>query len=179
LYSEQGRNGGAVRLDDGAGAVVSLSAPQVTALLIAVATAGVDMPYSDDAVTASETLLRGLGSNTREKVEDLRRTIRGPELPATVNPRIRRTLEEAVRLQVIVNITYDDAELNRTERSVEATGFFNGTDGWFLLGWCELRAAGRLFRLDRIASARRTRRSNRERDVDEVLGWIPLDVAAP
>ena len=42
-----------------------------------------------------------------------------------------------------------------------------GAEGWFLNGWCELRHAGRIFRLDRIKSAHRTRRSATHRDVDE------------
>lgn len=179
LISEPGRNGGAVSLDTAAGLVVALSAPQVTALLMAVAVAGVDMPYSNDAAVGAEVLLDGLGSNTRAHVEDLRRRIRSPRTSPAVSPRIRRTVEEAVRRGVVVNITYLDAESNLTERSVEAIGFYRGADGWFLNGWCELRQAGRIFRLDRIKSAHRTRRAVRDRDVDDVLGWVPNDVVTP
>jgi len=179
LVGEPGRNGGVVALDTSAGAMVSLTTSQVTALLTAVAVAGPDMPYSLDAATAAETLTEGLAANTRTHVEDLRSRIRTEQRLREVNPRTRRTLEEAVRRGVIVNIVYLDAESRRTERAVEAVGFYLGADGWFLNGWCELRGAGRIFRLDRIQSARLTRRPNNERNVDEVLGWVPAAVAQP
>jgi len=179
LIGTPGRNGGAVSLDAGTGLVVSLSTPQVTALLMAVAVAGVDMPYSNDASTGADSLLRGLGSNTRTDVEDLRGRIRNPLSAPSVSPRVRRTAEEAVRRGVVVNIAYLDAESRFTKRSVEAIGFYRGTDGWFLNGWCELRDAGRIFRLDRITAAHLTRRAVKQRHVDEVLGWVPTEVGPP
>lgn len=179
LTSEPGRNGGAMSLDAGTGVVVSLSTPEVTALLIAVAVGGPDMPFSNDASMASEILMRSLGSNTRMSVEDLRRRIRTQSRTQTVGARIRRTLEEAVRRGVVVNITYLDADENLTRRSVEAIGFYFGTEGWFLNGWCQLREAGRIFRLDRIKSAHLTKKPAQHRDVDEVLGWVPNEVRAP
>lgn len=178
LTSESGRNGGAVSLDAAATSVVALSSPQVTALLIAVASAGADAPYSDDARAGAELLLRSLAPSTRAKVVELRNRIRTPIGQATVIARIRRTTEEAVRQGRVLNISYLDAESRLTERSVEAVGFYRG-DGWYLNAWCELRCAGRIFRLDRIMSARLTSRSIQKRDVDEVLGWIPCRVVAP
>jgi predicted DNA-binding transcriptional regulator YafY len=52
-------------------------------------------------------------------------------------------------------------------------------NGWYLVGWCHLRQAGRIFRLDRITSARLTRRPVAERDLDETLGWVPYETARP
>lgn len=179
VISERGRNGGAVSLDAAATAVVALSSPQVTALLIAVASAGTDAPYCDDARAGADLLLRGLAPSTRANVVDLRDRIRGPIDRATVSGRIRRTTEEAVRQGRVLNITYLDAESRMTDRSVEAVGFYRGSDGWYLNGWCELRGAGRIFRLDRIQSARLTRRSIQHRNVDDVLGWTPTEVVAP
>ncbi|MFK7919651.1 MAG: helix-turn-helix transcriptional regulator [Ilumatobacter sp.] len=179
VVSEPGRHGGAVSLDAAATTVVALSSPQVTALLIAVASAGADAPYSDDARAGADLLLERLAPTTRAQVVELRSRIRGPVRPSKVSARVRRTVQEAVRLGRVVNITYIDAESHTTERSVEAVGFYNGSDGWYLNGWCELRQAGRIFRLDRIHSARLTKRSTQQRDVDEVLGWTPNDVASP
>lgn len=179
LVSEPGRNGGTMTLDDAAGVVVTLSTTQVTALLIAVTVAGDDMPYSDDAVVGAELLLERLPSNTRDAVEDLRSRVRSQRPAPTSNARIRRTLQEAVRRGVIVNITYCDATEQRTKRAVEAVGFYHGSDGWYLNGWCTVRNGGRIFRLDRIEQAHLTRRPIEDRDVDDVLGWVPAEVAAP
>lgn len=179
VVSEPGRNGGAVMLDAAATAVVALSSPQVTALLIAVASAGPDAPYSDDARAAADLLLRSLAPTTQASVTDLRRRIRSPIGQAATNGRIRRTTEEAVRQGRVLNIVYLDAESRVTARSVEAIGFYRGSDGWYLNGWCELRNAGRIFRLDRIQSARLTKRRVQPRNVDDVLGWTPSVVVAP
>ncbi len=179
MVSEPGRHGGAVSLDVAATSVVALSSPQVTALLIAVASAGADAPYSDDARTGADLLLQSLAPSTRAKVVELRNRIRSPIGQAAVSTRIRRTVEEAVRQGRVLNIVYLDAESKLTDRSVEAVGFFHGSDGWYLNGWCELRKAGRIFRLDRIESARLTKRPVQQRNIDEVLGWTPAEVVAP
>lgn len=179
LAGESGRNGGTIRLDAGAGVVVSLSTSQVTGLLMAVAAAGTDMPYSNDASAGADILLRGLGDNTRRSVDGLRSRVRNSVPSPRVPPRIRRTLEAAVQRQLVVNLTYCDAEGRTTTRSVEAIGFYRSAEGWFLNGWCELREAGRIFRLDRITAAHLTRRAVQHRDVDDVLGWVPGEVDAP
>lgn len=179
LVSEPGRYGGTMTLDEAAGVVVTLSTTQVTALLIAVSVAGDDMPYADDAVAGAELLIERLPSNTRDAVGDLRSRVRSQRRPPASNVRIRRTIEEAVRRRVIVNITYRDAADERTKRAVEAVGFYHGSDGWYLNGWCRLRNGGRIFRLDRIERAYLTRQPIEERDVDDVLGWTPADVATP
>ncbi len=179
LVSEQGRNGGSVSLDAAATSVVALSASQVTALLIAVAAAGPDAPYSADAREGADLLLRSLAPSTQANVIDLRNRIRNPIDQPTVSARIRRSVEAAVRQGRVLNITYCDAESRLTERSVEAVGFYLGSDGWYLNAWCEFRNSGRIFRLDRIKSARLTKRSIQIRDVDEVLGWTPAAVGSP
>jgi predicted DNA-binding transcriptional regulator YafY len=64
-------------------------------------------------------------------------------------------------------------------RSPEPCGLLNGTEGWYLIGRCRRRDAGRIFRLDRIRSARLTTEPAPRRDLDDVLGWVPDDVSAP
>ena len=179
LTSEGGRNGGIVSLDTAAGAVVALSATQVTAILTAIAGAGSAMPYAADAAAAADVLLNGLATNTRASVDELRCRLRTHGGDQVVSPRVLRSLEEAVRRQLIVSIDYVDASGDRTSRPVEAVGFFRGPDGWFLNGWCHMRQGGRIFRLDRIERASLTTKPNQVRDVDEVLGWIPVDAQAP
>lgn len=179
LFAERGRSGGHRTLADAKQIVFSLSASEVSALLIAVAAAG-DMPYGDAAAEATQRLLGAIPDATRVQVEHLRSRIRTRVAEGgAVTARVRRTVEEAVRTQRVVNISYVDADGTLTDRSVEACGFLNGEQGWYLIGWCQLRDAGRIFRLDRIRTARLTRRSVPHRDLDEVLGWVPDEVAIP
>lgn len=179
LYGEQGRNGGMVSLDTGTGVVVTLSTAEVTALLVAVAASGADMPFAADADAATRRLIDGLATTTRAHVENLRSKVRYPTRNRAVSGRVRQTVEEAVRRGVVVNLTYRDSAGNRTNRSVDAVGFFNGVDSWHLVGWCHLRKSGRLFRLDRIETARRTNRPIGDHEVDDVLGWVPMETAIP
>lgn len=192
LFAEHGRTGGqrALAATPAGGAasprnvVLTLSTSEVTALIMALATAGPDMPFGEDGVTAANRLLDGLPDATRISVESLRSKIRtaAPDEPTTesrARVRARRTVEEAVRRQVVVNIDYGDRNGRTTRRSVDAVGFHHGSGGWYLIGWCHLRRAGRLFRLDRVSSARLTRTPVPTRDVDETLGWVPRETAAP
>lgn len=183
LYAEHGRNGGQHTLDRSAAVVVTLSTAEVVSLVMALASAGNGMPFSDAGSAAVKRLLDGLGEQTRFEVDALRRRIRtgdgGPSDRPPVRARVRRTVEEAVRRSVVVNLVYTDATGSVTERAVDALGFYRGGEDWFLIGWCHLRNAGRIFRLDRISSARLTRRPVGERDLDDALGWVPRDVRVP
>jgi predicted DNA-binding transcriptional regulator YafY len=178
LYAEHGRTGGHVTLDRPGNIVLSLSSSEASALLIALAAAGDDMPFSDDGTTAAARLLDHLDMTTRLGVEALRAQIRVREQPP-IGRRVRHTLEQALRRSVVVNIEYTDASGKESSRSVDPVGFYNGSDGWYLIGWCHLRAGGRIFRLDRVRSARLTSRPAARHDVDATLGWVPDPLKIP
>jgi predicted DNA-binding transcriptional regulator YafY len=180
LYADRGRAGGQHTLERPGSVVLTLSTPEVTALLVALASAGRDMPFADAGSTAARRLLDGLPTTTRLEVDELRRRVRtadGARPPAPA--RVRRNIEEAVRRSVVVNLVYVDQHGAQTSRAVEAVGLYDGGDGWYLVGWCRLRDDGRIFRFDRIRSARLTSEVVARRDVDETLGWVPHTVTVP
>lgn len=180
LYSERGRGGGQVSLDRMGNVVVLLTPSQVTALLVSVAAGGDSFPFVDSANEAVKHLLDGLPSTTRVAVEDLRDRVRAAAPAAeSVNRRIRRTVETAVERNVVLNIEYEDQTGERTTRSVDPVGFYQGTDGWFLIAWCHLREDGRIFRLDRIKAANLTTKPATNHDVDRTLGWTPTELRTP
>ena len=84
-----------------------------------------------------------------------------------------------MRRGLVVNLTYRDRNGQVTRRAVEAVGFYGGADGWYLVGWCRLRDAGRIFRLDRITAAHLTRERAATRDLDDTLGWVPERLVTP
>lgn len=178
IYAEHGRAGGQVSLDRAGSTVLTLSSAEISAIVTALAAAGPNMPYNDAGTTAAERLLESLSPTAQLAVSELRSRIRVPHQPPT-SIRARRTLEEAVRRTVVVNIDYVDARGNATTRSVDPVGFYNGADGWYLIGWCHHRCAGRIFRLDRIRGARLTTRPSGRHDVEETLGWVPTDLSTP
>ncbi|NOX31068.1 MAG: WYL domain-containing protein [Actinobacteria bacterium] len=180
LYAESGRSGGQRSVETPDKIVLALSVPEISALLIALRAGGADLPFADDGQVAAMRLLDSLPDVTRLGVEELRSRIRTQvDRSGSVGVRTRRTLEQAVVRSVRVNIEYLDATGNHTKRSVEPQGFYQGSDGWYLIGWCQLRDAGRIFRLDRISSARRTTSPISDRDLDDTLGWTPHEVTAP
>jgi proteasome accessory factor B len=178
LYAEHGRTGGQVSVDRPATTVATLSAAEVSALLVALAAAGPTMPFADAGRSAADRLVDSLSPAARLAAEQLRDRIRVREHPPTPR-RAARTVVEALRRQVVVNLDYIDGSGRATTRSVDPVGYLNGTDAWCLIGWCHLRQGGRLFRLDRVAGARLTTRSAGSHDLDETLGWIPDEVTTP
>ncbi|MEE9413710.1 MAG: WYL domain-containing protein [Acidimicrobiales bacterium] len=178
LYAEHGRTGGQVSLDRSGTTVLMLSSAEVSAIVVALAAAGPHMPFNDAGITAAERLIDSLGPTSQVTVEELRSRIRVRQ-QGQVPKRARRTVEEALRRSVVVNIDYADADGDETTRSVDPVGFYNGAESWYFIGWCHLRTAGRIFRLDRIKGARLTTRPSRQHDVDETLGWVPEDLTIP
>jgi predicted DNA-binding transcriptional regulator YafY len=178
LYADHGRTGGTMSLDELGPVVLTLTATEASALLIAVAAAGVAMPFHQDGVAAAERIVEHLNPTTRLAVEALRARIRVRE-ERPVSKRVRRTLEEALRQGRVVNMVYVDASTKETLRTVEPVGFYNGSDGWYLIAWCQLRKGGRIFRLDRIKRAHTTTERVSEFDVDETLGWVPTRLRIP
>ncbi|MEM8922572.1 MAG: WYL domain-containing protein [Actinomycetota bacterium] len=180
LYAERGRHGGQVSLDRAGSVVVTLSAAEVLALLVAVDVAGPDTPFADAGAAAANRLLDGLPSATRLSAEELRNRVR-TRVPAdgAVSPRVRRTVESGVRRRQVLNLHYADGDGAVTRRAVDPVGFHHNGDHWYLIGWCHLRRDGRLFRLDRIRRATITRTAAAAHDLDETLGWLPHDIRRP
>jgi predicted DNA-binding transcriptional regulator YafY len=179
MYASTGRTGGYGVLPHDGEILLTFTAQEITGLLMA-ATAAETAPYVGAARAAATRLRDALPPATRVAVDELRDRIRASvpgEQP--VPARIRNTLQEAVRTGRVVNLVYVDGQGRRTTRAVDAVGFYGGGGVWYLIGWCHLRHDGRLFRLDRVERATLTRRPAQAHDVDETLGWVPDDVAAP
>ena len=178
LYGQPGRSGGQTVL--GGGRVsFSLSAAEVTAVLVAL-TVAPDTPFGGAGLSAAHRLIDVLPAATRVSVEELRSRLRVvPPESSEVLSRVRHVVEEAVRVQQVVRISYVDGGGAATRRAVDPVGFYGSAEGWYLVGWCHLRRAGRIFRLDRIRSARMTTSPAPAHDLDETLGWVPAPGRVP
>lgn len=180
LYADLGRRGGHSVLPTSSSMVLTLTADEATALILA-ATITTGMPYGDAGSSAIARLTAALDPATQVHLDSLRQKIRVPERPTTplATPRVRATIEEAVRTNTVINIAYSDRHDVTTARQVEPVGFYGHTDGWYLIGWCRLRDAGRIFRLDRIRRATLTKETAPDRDAAVVLGWVPESTTTP
>jgi predicted DNA-binding transcriptional regulator YafY len=171
-YGQVGRRGGTALVAGGPSRPVSLTTAEIVSLVVAAQVAD-GSPYSVSAKTAIDKLLDTLDDAQRVAVEALRARFRLAPTRPGVRARVRSVVEDAVRTQTIVTISYTDREGNRTRRSVEPVGFYLDGDHWSLIGWCHLRQAGRMFHLDRVRRADATARPCDLRHPDEVLGWVP------
>lgn len=179
LAADVGRTGG-YWLDQRPGKdLFMLTGEEVVALLLATRAAA-GMPFSEAATAATARLLDALPPATRVAMTELRNRILAAETGVPrARPPIRRATEQAVRDQVVVKISYRDANGATTTRAVEAHGFYGATDGWYLVGWCRLRNAGRIFRLDRITRATPTKERFVPQPIEHVLGWVPHQTHKP
>ena len=156
---------------------LNLTAEEAAALATAVAAAG-PMPFGQAGVSARRKLAAVMASPAAAAAQALAGRIRVSFEGAPAEPKILRTVEQAVARAVVVEIAYTDRNGTATERAVEAHGFHGSGGGWYLIGWCRLRRGGRVFRLDRITSATLTQEPVPERDLDEVLD-VPFEVVRP
>jgi predicted DNA-binding transcriptional regulator YafY len=179
LDADVGRTGG-YRLAPSKGtAVFSLGPEEVVALLLAARSAN-GMPFAAAANTATQRLLDALPLPTRVAVDELRTRIRAASVHTTpVKRSVLRATEPGVRDRLVMRVKYTDRDGTETSREVEAHGFYGAADGWFLVGWCRLRSAGRIFRLDRITRATTTKEVAPVRDLDDLLGWVPRQTSTP
>ncbi len=172
LRARQGRGGGHA-IDPVPGrAVLAFTPVEITALLLALRVAE-GMPFTDAARAATARLADALPDATRVQVEHLRARIRVVPHRDPPHPRIKAAVEEAVRRRVVVRLDYTDRTGVATTRDVDSVGFYTAHDGWALVGWCHLRHAGRMFRLDRIDRAVLTDTPTTHHDLEQTMGWVP------
>jgi len=179
LISEPGRRGGQRLHPRAVLPPLNLTERETTAILVAL-TIAEGMPFTDAAHSAASKLQRLLPEVTSIATRDLCNRIRinQPAL-GSVSPKTLHTLEDAVATGSLVRITYTDRSGVRTVRDVEPAGFLCGQDSWYLAAWCRLRDDRRLFRLGCISKASGSTEKVPQRDLDDVLGWLPVPTVMP
>ena len=148
---------------------------EAVAIATALATRG-DLPFGPDGRSALTKVLAAMPAERRAQAEALteRVWVRAGELGE--RGAASRTIDEALRRQVVVVLDYLDGEGRRsTRRPVEPMVLASTRGSWYLLAWCRRRRAGRWFRLDRIVAASLTTESFVARDLFDVFGAPPDD----
>jgi predicted DNA-binding transcriptional regulator YafY len=129
---------------------VVLSPAEAVALVTAV---GCDdtSPFAHSGRTALLKIVAAMSAADSAEDRRLAERIRGlvpddgtPEVP------VAAVVEEAVATRQVVRLTYAGRDGTETRREVEPVAFVAGARDWHLIGWCRLREAPRIFRIDRI-----------------------------
>ncbi|MFE3185689.1 helix-turn-helix transcriptional regulator [Streptomyces violascens] len=133
---------------------VNLTSEEALAVAAALAGAESSTPFSSGAPGAMRKLAAALSADAASSVRDLASRIH--LLPGRTSAGVLRTVELGVLERKLLRIRYADAAGCESSRLVEPGGLLCAEGGWYLVGWCRLRGAGRGFRLDRIRAAELT-----------------------
>jgi len=150
---------------------------EATAVAIALATQP-GLPFRPDGQSALTKLMAAMTPEGRASASELASRVWLRADGDAARNAVSRAIEESLRHQRVVVLDYVDRGGTRTEkRPVEPMAFAQSRGSWYLLAWCRRRRAGRWFRLDRISGAWPTTEEFVARDVIEVFGEPPDNVA--
>ena len=160
----EGGPGGGVQLDPGTVLVSSqLRTDEVVALILSVAVlqAAPWMPFSDQAERA---LAKIEGALAAERVRELRlvlgRILVGQPMAGAslslgpVDRSLLVSFERAFSQRTVLTFDYLDRNGRRSSRTVEPHALLVRAPLWYVIAWDRQKEAVRLFRMDRIRSAR-------------------------
>ncbi len=175
LWADEGRNGGYRLLQHATLPPLTFTTAEAAAIGVALA-AEPNLPFGSDGRSALAKILGAMADTQRAAASELASRIWMRMPTSTARRPTARTLDEALRQRVVVNIDYHDAQGRGTRsRAVEPLAFARTEGHWYLLAWCRRSEAGRWFRLDRVIRARITRQPVDERSLDDVFGAPPSD----
>ncbi|SHH30113.1 Predicted DNA-binding transcriptional regulator YafY, contains an HTH and WYL domains [Jatrophihabitans endophyticus] len=182
IYSDTGRTGGYALDRERTLPPLTLSADEALAISVALRTAQAT-PFARTARLAAQKVLAVLPADVRRGEQLLAQRVHrlADSRPAGESPRpADPVIERALATNGVVHLVYADAGGVTSERDVEPLGLLWADTGWYLLGWCRLRAGIRGFRLDRIEAASSTGEHVPARDAElraelDRLDAEPLD----
>ena len=154
---------------------LNFTASEAAGIALAMARSG-PMPFDDAARTALHKLVAAMSASGRSGAADLLARIQllhaKQELTATP---VVRAVEQALVERRVLCLDYRDKHGQpTTARRVEPLGFVGAERDWYLVGWCRLRDAVRVFRLDRITTVELTaERSPERRPTSSADGCLP------
>ncbi|WP_199514932.1 helix-turn-helix transcriptional regulator [Nucisporomicrobium flavum] len=150
IYAEPGRTGGYCLDKTRTLPPVNLTPGEAVAM--AVALHGMQgTPFRAAAGSALRKLVAAMQADDAAAAHDLagRVHLLGGPGPATPIP---RPVSDAVAARRVLRIRYGDREGAATTREVEPLGYVGKEAHWYLVAWCRMRDALRVFRTDRITS---------------------------
>lgn len=171
IYATPGRRGGYALDLQHMLPPLNLTAAEVAAVAAALAVER-STPFTHAGRTALQKILAVLREVDAESTRELASRVRlFGEVEGASQP--LPAVERAIIERRVVEIGYTDKHGEVTARTVEPVSVMGVRDNWYLWGYCRLREAPRVFRLDRIQSAT---------ELDELApdrGLDPADIELP
>ncbi|MBO3738436.1 helix-turn-helix transcriptional regulator [Actinoplanes flavus] len=170
VYAETGRTGGYCLDRSHTLPPVNLTPEEAVAMALALRSMG-GSPFRQPAASALRKLVAAMRPADVAAARALAGRIHlAGDPPPTPVPRLAG---RAVGVDRVLRIGYADRHGVVTEREVEPLGYAGIGDRWYLIAWCRLRDAVRVFRPDRITTATPTREAVRHRPLSETGLDIP------
>ncbi len=133
------------------------------------------MPFSVAGEAVLQKILGAMSTTQQRHAAEMGRRV-WMRQPTTKRRASARIIDMALSAQTVVLIDYRDGSGRSTQRrKVEPMALVRTNNHWHLLAWCQLRRAGRWFRLDRIARATQTKIPCKPRQLADVFGEPPDD----
>ena len=156
---------------------MNLSAAEAIAVAISLGGNG-SAPVTRSARSALLKVVAAMSAaddaETRRTAEQVRLLVPDDEEAAPV----AAVVEESVATRQVVRITYAGRDGTETHREVEPVAYVAGSHQWHLIGWCRLRDAPRIFRVDRIRQASLLDEIAPSRDYSRATPSVPDLLAA-
>lgn len=179
IYADTGRGGGYTLDKTRTLPPMNFTPAEAVAVAIALGRAG-GSPFARSARTALLKIVAAMSAADTAEARELAERIHflvpaDPDMDEHAS--VPSVVEEAVATRQVVRITYRDRDGDETRRDVEPVAFVSGRQHWYLVGWCRMREAPRVFRVDRIRSAALLDETAPPRDFHDVAPRIPDLVA--
>ncbi|GIJ50468.1 transcriptional regulator [Virgisporangium aliadipatigenens] len=157
LYAEPGRTGGYVL--DRKATLPPLNISPGEAVAMAVALSRLEgTPFASPARVALHKLLAVMPPADAARAGDLAgrvHLVKRPDDPPPPAP-VPSVVGDALVAGRVLDLGYIDRNGEVTRRLVEPMGWLSGRMGWYLVAWCRMRDAARMFRMDRLTDVRDT-----------------------
>jgi predicted DNA-binding transcriptional regulator YafY len=184
VWAEPGRCGGYCLDKERTLPPVNFTPGEAMALAVALQNVA-GTPFSQDGAAAMRKVLAVMHKADADAARALAARVylvgdtAGGTAGDTVPARLPGDITHALAAGRVLRIGYADRHGLLTRRDIEPLGYVSFAGHWYLLAWCRLRDAVRVFRTDRIATATTTAqvsapRALRREDLD-----IPLDKLRP
>ncbi len=177
IYADTGRGGGYALDKSRTLPPMNFTPAEAVAVGIALGQAG-GAPFARSARTALLKIVAAMsaadGVEARRLAERIHFLVPEEQDDRASVPSV---VEEAVTVRRVVRLVYVDRDGAETERDVEPVAFVSGVRDWYLIGWCRLREAPRLFRVDRIRRASLLDEIAPARDFGDMAPRVPDLVA--
>ncbi|MDN3359127.1 YafY family protein [Actinomadura sp. DC4] len=150
IYAEPGRTGGYCL--DKARTLPPVNLTPGEAVAMAVALRRLEgTPFRTNAGSALRKLVAAMQQDDAAAARDLAARIHLLD-DAGTTPSVPRVVADALSARRVLRIGYGDRGGAATTREIEPLGYVGTPTHWYLVAWCRLRDALRIFRTDRITS---------------------------